>query len=516
MDRMIIDGRLLQTSAWYRGMGRYLTAMIGGIVKVSPGISIDLILTDAMDFEDSKRKTLDSITSNINYVHLNLLNDPSDHTGKKNKALLDDFVHNEGLVGSLYISSSLFSFDYQPIFPSHTYNTVIFYDMIPLKHWEVFNNYYPEHEYFKRFKYLYEVDKIFSISESVKQDLINYLGFKPEDIQNIDGAEIPDFITDQLSTEKSDQYKFKYVLLPGGDSPHKNMLRGVRGFDIFNAEFGDLYKLVITSHYSQESMDKMKFVSKNIVFSGQVDDAELHHLFKNAELILFPSLDEGLGLPVLEAVGYDKKVACSNIPIFKEISNDAFSFFDPSSVEDIARAIKDGLLSDKVVTDERYTVVKNKFTWENTARKVLDLSLEKPAKDRAVTATNIIVEQDGSLDTLQKISQVFYDNRHANIDLFIDTEFERYRDKALLPVLHSHFVDTHDVVDVVNKLIGKESHTIVTKRSSLTQYLKGDNAHFYFVGTTAKKAIASTIKLYATESSDELKAVLVKELKSYE
>ena len=485
---LIIDGRLLQTSALFRGMGRYLLGLMRGMYEQAEPVRIILVLSDTLDNNPKKEAIILKACPSVEIHRLPLANNGFAAADTENTKVLDGFIRSHNLEGSTFLQSSLFSFDYSPLYPTLTVNTCVFYDIIPLKFWDLFRNYFSEYEYFTRFKFIYAADKIFAISNTVKGDLIEYLGFKPEDIVNIDGAKSPDFLNDvpEISTQSPREYK--YIMLPGGDAPHKNLLRAIRGFDIFNANFGDMYRLVITSFYSEENQRRMKELSPNVELCGQISDEELHQLYAHAEMILFPSLDEGLGMPVLEAVDYGKKVACSSTSIFKELSKDAFYMFDPYDPSDIARAMIEALADDDEVSlAQKYEIINKKFTWKRSASELLAADVDKrPSEHHA--RLSIIVEQDGSAELTRTVGELVRKAyRTGKIDLFVDSVSE-YNDDNVVdsPLIFNHFLRTKDIVDVPKRASRTNRTVIFTKKSVYSQALIRENDKVVYIGTNQK------------------------------
>jgi glycosyltransferase involved in cell wall biosynthesis len=96
----------------------------------------------------------------------------------------------------------------------------------------------------------------------------------------------------------------------------------------------------------------------------------LPNLYRAADAVVFPSLYEGFGLPVVEAMCCGTPVACSNVSSMPEVAGDAAILFDPANEESITRAIVE-ITTDPSVRDElaaRGLVRSASYTWENTAR----------------------------------------------------------------------------------------------------------------------------------------------------
>jgi glycosyltransferase involved in cell wall biosynthesis len=112
-----------------------------------------------------------------------------------------------------------------------------------------------------------------------------------------------------------------------------------------------------------------------------VTDQDLPSLYKNAECFVLPSLYEGFGLPVLEAMQYGCPVLVSNVSSLPEVGGDACLYFDPENADEIAQKI------DLVISDEKQRkemiekgkIQVKKFSWEKTAKQTLQV-LEELAK----------------------------------------------------------------------------------------------------------------------------------------
>lgn len=106
---------------------------------------------------------------------------------------------------------------------------------------------------------------------------------------------------------------------------------------------------------------------------GYLPDSELHVLYQNAKMVVFPSLTEGFGIPVLEAQWYGKPILASDLPIFHEVGGQGVVFFDPHNASDIAQKIKQVLDNDPSVTEVLAFGHKNvkRFLWRDVAQKTL-------------------------------------------------------------------------------------------------------------------------------------------------
>lgn len=126
-----------------------------------------------------------------------------------------------------------------------------------------------------------------------------------------------------------------YALYLGGAKPHKNLARVLEGFASADAEG---LALVLAGPMPKGIEHRLPARTRTI---GIVDDADLPALYRGALFLVYPTLAEGFGLPVLEAMACGTPVIASDIPVFRELAGDAARFTDPSDAKAIARAIEE-------------------------------------------------------------------------------------------------------------------------------------------------------------------------------
>ena len=114
--------------------------------------------------------------------------------------------------------------------------------------------------------------------------------------------------------------------------------------------------------------------SRNLLLTGFVSDRDLAALYRSCELFVFPSLYEGAGLPILEAMTCGAPVAASRASAMPELLGDLEATFDPADPADIARCVRDVLETpgklDQLRERSRRRV--ELYTWERVARRTLD------------------------------------------------------------------------------------------------------------------------------------------------
>ncbi|GAA4708375.1 glycosyltransferase family 1 protein [Nocardioides conyzicola] len=151
-----------------------------------------------------------------------------------------------------------------------------------------------------------------------------------------------------------------FVLSVGRLNVRKNLARLIQAFEGMATD-ADRHHLLIVGQPdgAVEDLGLPASVQDRVHFLGFVDDSELRWLYQNAALFVCPSLDEGLGLPILEAANEGTKVAASDIPVFRELGI-ASAYFDPRDVDSIRLAILTGLAAPVPGVSEL------PYTWERT------------------------------------------------------------------------------------------------------------------------------------------------------
>lgn len=185
-----------------------------------------------------------------------------------------------------------------------------------------------------------------------------------------------------------------YLLAYSSQSHHKNISGLLQAFALARVQAELPHRLVIVGHQPPGSVlvetVRQLDLGNAVVFTGYLEEDVLQSVLRNAQMLAFPSFYEGFGLPVLEAMASGVPVVCSNRASLPEVAGSAARFFDPSSTEDIARAIVEVATSQEVREELREKGFENlkRFSWETTARKTLAIyekvceTAEKPEAAR--------------------------------------------------------------------------------------------------------------------------------------
>jgi glycosyltransferase involved in cell wall biosynthesis len=177
-----------------------------------------------------------------------------------------------------------------------------------------------------------------------------------------------------------------YILFVGAIQPRKNIVRLVKAFDMLKKTGKYEHKLIICGgkgwlYWKVFDAIRLSAFHDDIIVVGDAGNDLLASLYAGADLLVMPSLYEGFGLPVLEAMSFGVPVICANNSSLSEIADDAALLFDGYSAAEIYRKM-DKVLGNRKVRDE--LSVKGlrrvrEFSWEKAARETLEV-LEKVAK----------------------------------------------------------------------------------------------------------------------------------------
>jgi glycosyltransferase involved in cell wall biosynthesis len=224
-------------------------------------------------------------------------------------------------------------------------------------------------------------DRVLADSESTRNDLITHFGASSEKVQVLYsgvGARFRPDVEPEEKTRLKARYGLgdqPYVLSVGTLQPRKNYVRLIRAFA--DLPLADL-QLAIAGGRGWLYEDIFAEAEKHggrVRVLGFVDDADLPALFRNAVLFAFPSLYEGFGLPVLEAMACGVPVVCSNASSLPEVAGDAALMVDPLDTDGLAeamvRTLEDADLRREMI--DRGLTQTARFTWEGAARQLLDV-----------------------------------------------------------------------------------------------------------------------------------------------
>ncbi len=380
--RIAIDLQACQASSKNRGIGRYSLSLAKFMVRERGEHEIHLLLNAKF------RDTIEPIKLAFN----GLLPSSAIHIWNSDGLNTLEFLISQ-LQPDFFHISSLFEGYYDDaethILPASlgVPLAVTVYDLIP---WLFPKTYLSSPAYRQWYQgklaALKKADLFLTISDSTQLDVLKHLQIQPSKLINISADADPRF--QQIKATSSDTLQLKeklnikrhFILCTGGDDPRKGLTFLIKAFADLPMEIRSTHQLVIVCQMSPATAAKLHRLAlacglqdHELVLTGQVTERELLELYNLCELFVFPSLYEGFGLPVLEAMRCGAAVIASRNSSLVEILVWEQSLFDPTSSVQLTQLMAKALSE----ADFRQALINNsgvqshRFSWELSARRAL-------------------------------------------------------------------------------------------------------------------------------------------------
>lgn len=200
----------------------------------------------------------------------------------------------------------------------------------------------------------------------------------------IEWSNVPEHKVVNVSNGVSDEYRpqgesytpgFPYIFWVGNSKLHKNLNGVLEGFRISDAK--NKVKLILAGDLGKSAvaLAKEKGLNDNVIFAGVLSEEKMPLYYRGARALIFPSLYEGFGLPVLEAMACATPVVTSNTTALPEVAGDACLLVDPEKAGEIAEAI-DKIIEDSALRQKlraRGIERAGRFSWDRTAVKLQNI-----------------------------------------------------------------------------------------------------------------------------------------------
>lgn len=253
---------------------------------------------------------------------------------------------------------------------------VVVYDMIYKKNddKDSFSRALYRHIFFTRS--IKKADKIITISEYTKSDILKYF----PNLSNINVIYLGaiDYVNKTKSRPKMINENDKFLLTVGSITPRKNNIRTIKAFESLKNE--NLKIVIAGDVVPGQSEEVLEYIKKNnlsdrVIVTGYISDEELAWCYENAEILMYCSLFEGFGLPPFESMQSGTPVIASNVTSIPEVLGDSAILVDPYNIEEIAISIKSILNNNDLknqLIEKGYKHYK-KFNWDKTAKQTIEI-----------------------------------------------------------------------------------------------------------------------------------------------
>lgn len=231
---------------------------------------------------------------------------------------------------------------------------------------------------------------VLTVSESSKRDIVEYAGVPPERVTVTPlAADTSRYCPGDAAAalqQMQTRYAFTgpYLLyIARLEHPGKNHVRLIQAYEAARKRGAIPHKLMLAGSDWDRADEVHAAAARSqcaddIIFTGFVAEADLPMMYRGADAFIFPSLYEGFGLPVLEAMCCGVPVACANVSSIPEVAGDAGVLFDPYDIEEMAGAILT-LATDAALRDsyrQRGLARGQQFSWHATAARTLQVLRE--------------------------------------------------------------------------------------------------------------------------------------------
>jgi len=229
-------------------------------------------------------------------------------------------------------------------------------------------------------------DHVIAVSRQTKRDLVRYAGYDESRISVIySGIDHNEFrpIPKARACEQLQKLhglaKPFFVYVSRLEHPAKNHIRLIEAFERFKLENDSMHQLVFagadwTGAAAIHARAAISPVKEDILFLGFVSKSSLPLLYSGCDLMVFPSLFEGFGLPIIEALACGAPAICSNTSAMRELAADLIPTFDPADSDAIFECIEAAVSAGQDAgTRGRGIEFALRFNWRETARNVMEV-----------------------------------------------------------------------------------------------------------------------------------------------
>jgi len=231
-----------------------------------------------------------------------------------------------------------------------------------------------------------KADRIIAVSQSTANDIVRFFKIDPNKIRVIyHGVEAnfrPDIGKEAIEKVKR-KYQIltaKYILWVGTIEPRKNISSLIKMYQQLETLHGD-YSLVLGGKYGwkyEEILPLVQSFSGKIIVTGYLPKEDLIPLYAGADLFIFPSLYEGFGMPLLEAMASGVPIITSKTSAMPEVVGDAALLIDPLNIQEMSQAVLSILekASLRSLLQKKGIERAKKFSWEKAAVETLNIYRE--------------------------------------------------------------------------------------------------------------------------------------------
>jgi glycosyltransferase involved in cell wall biosynthesis len=417
--RIILDLQACQAVSKHRGIGRYSMALALAMARNSNGHELQIVLNS--QFSDSITDIRTAFDGLLPQQQIKVFDLPAP-VAEYDKAnawrvraaeqlrehylasLKPDVVHVASLFEGLGDNAVASCAPGTGLFDT----AVTLYDLIPLLRKEVYlTEPHVANWYYRKLQGLKNAQLLLAISGHTRREGMAALQLPGERVVNISSAVDSIFRPRPLSEDAAGALKARYglnrqfIMYTGGVDYRKNIEGLIEAYAMLPEALRRQYQLAVVCsiqdidrHRLQQLAQKFKLPAGDLVLTGYVSDDDLLSLYNLTSLFVFPSLQEGFGLPALEAMQCGVPVIGSNCSSIPEVIGRADALFDPTRVADISAKMQ------QVLTDPAFAAAlaahgleyAKQFSWDASAQKAIAAFEEQHARSGAQRTQALAVQ----------------------------------------------------------------------------------------------------------------------------
>ena len=395
--RILIDLQCCQSGSRFGGIGRYSMALAKAMLYLPTNHEFLLLLNSRLPNENAIRAEFASMLPQQNILTFDVPAFVAAENDLPARTTMAELIREKRIAeinpDVLHIAS-LFEGAGEDVvtsvgilFPAER-TAVTLYDLIPYLQQEVYltNSMLADH-YLDKFAALRRAGMLVSISEFSRTEALEHTDIPAEIIVNISSAVDSQFARRETTAKAESALRRKsgidrqFLMFTGSFDIRKNHDRLVTAFAKVPTALRHKYQLVIVGKGDDRQISRLREIGlkhglneRDLVFVGHVTDTDLVELYNLCSLFVFPSLREGFGLPVLEAMSCGVPTIGSDRTSIPEVIGRSDALFDPEDVDDIASKITAVLNDSELAADlKRHGLEQSKkFSWELSAKRAIE------------------------------------------------------------------------------------------------------------------------------------------------
>lgn len=397
--KILIDLQGAQNASRLRGIGRYCKSLARAIILKSDENDVRILLNGL--FRDTVEEIISEFSDILPRQNFIIFEAPhpvnefeEENSWRMQVAellrekLIEDLAPDALLVSSLFQGSIDQSVISVGSFCTTIPTAVIHYDLIPLLNSDTILSWKPAHDwYHRKLESLGRADILLGISEHASKEATEHLKLRADQVFTISSAVSDTFENSNPSIDQSRQLHSRYgisrpfLMYSSAYEQRKNFDGLIQAYGMVSSEVRSAFQLVLVCKIDDDQRQELEncisnatLSAEDVILTNYVSDDDLVGLYSTCHAFIFPSLHEGFGLPILEAMRCGCAVIGSNTSSIPEVIGREDALFDPKSPDNMAKSIERLLTDQDFLAELKLHAVAHSanFSWARSAELCLE------------------------------------------------------------------------------------------------------------------------------------------------